>query len=107
MKQIGVSIEFFGGSGSVLLERILNQSSNNRARKVAFNNFFRLAKASGLIPTTAIPLKVEIACDRAGQQHLQFVYNEYVRKTASANVAGRGTGEGAGAEEGPHGRFQS
>lgn len=75
MNMLSVSIDHFGIAGDPLVQRLLNQSSDKRARKLAFNNLFRFAKASGLIAREAIPCKVEIAVDKAGCQHLQFVYS--------------------------------
>lgn len=90
MKQVSVSIDFFGVASNEHLRTLVNQSSNNRLRKTAFTNLFRFAKAAKLIPFDAVPVKVEIAVDKAGQQSLQFVYTYTLAgsKAASANVEG-------------------
>ncbi len=47
------SIDYFGAAGSGIIRDLLDQSSNQRKRKVALHNLARLATAAGSIPRGA------------------------------------------------------
>ena len=71
--KVAVPVDYFGVAGSALTKELLNMSSNNRARKVAFNNLVRLAKASGILPKTAEVDTVSLEVNTGGIQHLVFL----------------------------------
>lgn len=79
-----VSLDFFGIAGNYLILALQNQSSNNCARKVAFNNLIRLAKACNLLPKEAEPLLLALEVNKAGTLSLVFTCKE----AALVNVSG-------------------
>lgn len=66
-------LDYFGVAGNPLIQALLNQSSNNRARKVAFNNLIRLAKACNLVPKDQEIFFVGVEVNKAGVPVLAFI----------------------------------
>ncbi len=69
-----VPIDYFGIAGNASVLELMNQSSNKRARRVAFNNIDRFAKAAGLIPKNAKTTEVAVAVGQGGAQKLAITY---------------------------------
>lgn len=67
-------LDYFGVAGNSLIQALLKQDSNNRARKVAFNNLVRLAKASGLVKKDFEVFFVGVEVNRAGVSVLAFLH---------------------------------
>ncbi len=87
MNSISVAIDYFGVAGSSNVEILSIQSSNARARKVAFNNLFRMAKACGQIARNAEPEGLSIFVNKAGGQRLQFLYSLPSNPKESTNAS--------------------
>ena len=73
MNSVTVSIDHFGIAGDSLVKELQNQSSNKRARKVAFNALASLAKASKLIAKNQKILRVALTVNLAGELKLEFI----------------------------------
>jgi hypothetical protein len=73
MQKVTCAVDYFGVAGNSIVQALLNQSSNNRARKVAFNNLVRLAKASGLIRKDEDIWYVGFEINRAGAPVIAFI----------------------------------
>jgi hypothetical protein len=74
VNSVSVSIDHFGVASNPAVQTLLNQSSNNKARRSALHNLFRMAKASGVTPRNAEPAGVAVFVNQAGGQLLQFLY---------------------------------
>lgn len=69
-----VPLDYFGVAGDTIVRVLLDQSSNKRARKIAFNNMERLAKAAGLVPKDGEQLRFSLTINQAGTQQLEFLF---------------------------------
>lgn len=72
MTNVTCNLDFFGAAGSPLIQALLDQSSNNRARKVAFNNLVRMAKAAKLVVKDAEISHISFVVDAVGIQKLEY-----------------------------------
>lgn len=76
MINVKCNLDFFGAAGDPLIQALLNQSSNNRARKTAFNNLVRMAKAAKLVPKNEGVVYIYLGVNQAGTQQLCFLTAE-------------------------------
>ncbi len=65
-QRILLPIDFFGVAGNSIIRDLLDQSSNQRKRKVAVNNLGRLATASGSIPKGAFVVEAGVLVNKGG-----------------------------------------
>lgn len=71
-----VPLDYFGVAGDTIIRVLLDQSSNKRARKIAFNNMERLGKAAGLVPKDGEQIRFALTINQAGEQQLEFMFLE-------------------------------
>lgn len=70
-----LSIDHFGAAGSQLIEQLLKQDSNTRARRVALNNIGRLAKATGIVPKKSSLETVGLVVNKGGLINLMIEFS--------------------------------
>jgi hypothetical protein len=73
--RVEYTLDYFGAAGSGILSNLLNQSSNQRARRVAFNNFERIAKSAGSIPRGARVLEEGLVVNKGGVIKIFMTYH--------------------------------
>lgn len=64
--RVEYSLDHFGAAGGGILAGLINQSSNQRARRVAFNDLVRIAKAAGSVQRNAIVLEAGLLVNKGG-----------------------------------------
>jgi len=64
--RVEYSLDHFGAAGSGIINSLLNQSSNQRARRVAFNDLGRIAKAAGSLPRNAFVVEAGVVVNKGG-----------------------------------------
>ena len=65
-------IDHFGIAASHLIQEVVNQSSDKRKRKSAFNQLVGMAKATKQIPKGTEVQSIGLLTDKAGQLWLVF-----------------------------------
>lgn len=87
---ITLPIDHFGVVGAPLVADLLNQSSNRRKRKVAFNNLIRIARATKQIPKGYLINSAGLMTDTSGGLWLTFqVKLEHKRETKGVTASGK------------------